>query len=318
MKKVVRIILTVVLVAYLAVSVFMTGQLASDRLLKGVKVEINDSAQRRFVTAREIMKEIESLGLTNGRRYIAEVNTDSIERFLAASDKIESVTVVRLTNDSILVRVDPMVPVARVFEPNGLSYYINREGKHMKADARYHIDVPVIAGSFPDSAFSPTRLLPLIDYISASPTLSEMITMIKVDSPTDVILVPQIRGHVINFGEPDAFESKFARLKRIYRDVLPVKGWEYYDTLSVKWGGQVVATRRHKEVQTADYTPDEEEEDIDISTMLVGENVAPGRTRPGQKAHGERDIPAAEAKKKADQKQKVKETKTDSLSKKKS
>ncbi len=32
----------------------------------------------------------------------------------------------------------------------------------------------------------------------------------------------------------------------MYRKVLPVKGWLYYDTISVKYSGQVVATRAKK------------------------------------------------------------------------
>ena len=40
---------------------------------------------------------------------------------------------------------------------------------------------------------------------------------------------------------------------RFYREVLPVKGWNYYDTISVKWRGRVVATRREK--KAVEYEP---------------------------------------------------------------
>lgn len=32
----------------------------------------------------------------------------------------------------------------------------------------------------------------------------------------------------------------------MYRKVMPYKGWEAYDTISLKFEGQVVATRRDK------------------------------------------------------------------------
>ena len=59
----------------------------------------------------------------------------------------------------------------------------------------------------------------------------------------------------------------------MYHKVLPVRGWDYYDTLSVKWGGQVVATRRLKSLGEPIIRFDREGEadpDEDISTMVTG------------------------------------------------
>lgn len=292
MHKALRIILSITLMAWLAVSLWLTSTWASQRRCAGIGIEVNDSASRRFVTAREIARDLNELGYVGRGRLMSSINTDSIERFLAASDKVERVSVIRLTNDSIIIKVDPMIPVARVFDTmNDESYYINREGKHIKADARYHINVPVITGIFPDSTFTPVDLVPLVDFITSDTVWNHFITMIKVDSPDDIILIPSIKGHVINIGEPRQLANKFDRLTTAYRKVLPVKGWNYYDTLSVKWSGQLVATRRVKPVSQPTHQGDDENEDIDMSTMLVGDNIAPGQTRPGVKAHGERDIP---------------------------
>ena len=54
---------------------------------------------------------------------------------------------------------------------------------------------------------------------------------------------------------------------------MPAKGWETYDTISVKWDHQVVATRRHKAVKiemTYDSAYDEPE--TDIQTMSIDED----------------------------------------------
>ena len=68
----------------------------------------------------------------------------------------------------------------------------------------------------------------------------------KQDSRGDIIIVPTIRGHVVNFGDTSMVADKFDRLRRFYRGVMPTVGWETYDTLAVKWRGRVVATRRNK------------------------------------------------------------------------
>ncbi len=53
-----------------------------------------------------------------------------------------------------------------------------------------------------------------------------------------------MRGHVINFGDVDNIADKFSRLKNVLQGGPAGKGMEFYDTISVKWDGQIVATRR--------------------------------------------------------------------------
>ncbi len=63
---------------------------------------------------------------------------------------------------------------------------------------------------------------------------------------------------------------------------MPVKGWDFYDTLSVKWGGQLVATRRvkrlHHAISAVDL--DAEKELPDIGTMLVGDSAGVATEHP--------------------------------------
>gem|GEM_PF-4231964 len=46
----------------------------------------------------------------------------------------------------------------------------------------------------------------------------------------------------------------------------PVKGWNTYDTIAVKWRGQVVASRRVKEIKPVELPTEEEMSgDLDIN-----------------------------------------------------
>lgn len=280
MKSYLRAILTLVLIAYLAVALVMTRKVSAAQRCGGITIEVNDSASRRFVTAAEIARDLGPLYTEAPRMRLADIDTERIERELLENDRIESATVVRLSDGSIRITVDPMIPVARVFDGNR-SYYINKDGKHMSAGARYHTNVPVVSGRFSafDSTFTAASVLPLVDYIASDSLWNNFVTMIKVDSPTDIILVPMIRGHVVNLGSIDNLPDKFGRLTTFYKKVFPTKGWQYYDSVSVKWAGQVVATRRVKAVEDLRLASEEEGEEVDVNTMLVADNVAPGQTK---------------------------------------
>ena len=164
-----------------------------------------------------------------------------------------------------------MVPVARVFESRGhRSYYINAEGKRIGAEARFHIDVPVVCGTFSE-AHTPARLLPLLSHIAADPQLDALVSTIVSEPDGDIIIVPAMRGHVVNFGDTADVADKFARLRRFYRSVPAERGWDSYDTISVKWRGQVVATRRAGMLAPVQLAV-REEEFIDADNETVNGN----------------------------------------------
>ena len=133
---------------------------------------------------------------------------------------------------------------------------------------------PIITAMCPwfNKKYPATRLLPLVNYVESDSLLRSLVTMYCVRDTNNIIIVPEISGHVINIGNADGFENKFAKLKLFYREVLPKKGWNTYDTISVKWNHQVVATRRVKAVvQTIEYDPEDDEQAPDPQTMNVQE-----------------------------------------------
>ena len=162
-----------------------------------------------------------------------------------------------------------VTPQGVISEDGDQSYYVNRFGKHMSATASYHADVPVVQGHF-TLQYPATRLLPMIEYVEADSLLSSLVTMYTMRDSNNIFITPAIHGHVVNMGDCDNFEAKFRKLKLFYRKVMPAKGWENYDTISVKWNYQVVATRRQKAVKiemTYDSAYDEPEPDLQTITV---------------------------------------------------
>ena len=282
-SAVIRCLLTVILAVYLVFALFISGQMSATAPLRAIKTRVlSPEGSAGFLTRAEIDRMLGEWGVN--RKTAAAVDLQGIEDRLNAIDNIEHAVVERLADNTILVTVTPMVPVARVFGSDNRSYYINAAGKRLTAGSRFHLDVPVISGDF-DSAHPATDILPLVRYIEGNPDWRALVSQYKVDPRTrDVILVPMIRGHVINLGDTSALASKLDRVMTMYREVLPLKGWDYYDTLSVKWGGQCVASRRDKVIPETMILFDQEgeAETDDIDAMLTtSDTVAAPVTPPG-------------------------------------
>lgn len=297
MPKYLKIIFSVMLAAYLVVAFSMTARENDDDICKEMSITVEDAdgdtGVSRFVTPAELARELDDLPSNAKGIALANINTQDIRRRLLDLDKIEDAEVVRYSDGSIRIHVTPIVPVLRVFDGPS-SYYVNRAGKRVKASARYHKNVPMIQGHFDpsDTVFTPMSLMPLVNFIASDSVWNSYISMIKVKSPTDILLIPNIREHVINIGSTDRLREKLDNLQLFYSKVLVKQGWEKYDTISLKWNGQIVATKRHRRAPDVPVISREDDETVAIDAMLAGDNVAPGQTVPGQAAHSEKPIPA--------------------------
>lgn len=274
--NIIRCILSILLMGYIVFAVIVSQQWASAATApvnNPVKIIVNDIDSTRFVTRHEISELVKDYFTPQAGQLIvpSQIKTLEVEHLLNGIDNVEYARCTRRANDRLWVEVTPMRPVARIFDGKE-SYYINRDGKRLTASLRYRTDVPVVQGN-PEDIGSVLNLIPLIDYVNSSQVRSELVTAYNIEPDGDVILVPPFRGHVINFGSPTAdIVNKFDRLVTIYRDVLPVKGWDFYDTLSVKFRNQVVATRRKPRQRDPLLVldPDGDATDApDVSSMIV-------------------------------------------------
>ncbi len=243
---------------------------ASRHVCRSIEVSVDapppmDSIARQGVL--DVMKQYPSrvIGVP-----IDQIDTRRIEQYLDRLNTFETVNCMVSGAGTIHIQVSPMVPVMRVFVGDR-SYYINKDGKTIASNAEFYSDVPVVSGSF-SLKFKPKDVLPLVRFVESDTIMHDLTSMIVANSPRNLMVVPRITGHVVNFGDTTRLLEKRNALLLFYRKVMPYKGWELYDTISVKYRGQIVATRRDKTrpLQAADTVPDEDIEEA----MLQGAAIA--------------------------------------------
>lgn len=268
---VIKIALTALLAVYLVFALALTGIAERTDRYNDIHIEVIDSIGSGFVSKDDILLECGDLNDIIKSVPRSEIKLSEIENRLLSMPVVEHANVAALNDGSLRIDVEPMMPVARIFEPGGKSYYINSSGKSVVADARYHVDVPLVIGNLKRSGIDPLSLLPMLSYIAADPTLNALVSAVTINDLGDIIIIPVIRGQVVNMGNAKGFANKFDRLKTFYTDVMPVKGWNTYDTISVKWNGQVVATRRDKNLGKLALNTEDTEFDLidDVATMTT-------------------------------------------------
>ncbi|MDE5876783.1 MAG: hypothetical protein K2H47_04720 [Muribaculaceae bacterium] len=271
------LILTLLLIYAGWVAVWAGGE-AERHTCAGIEVRVesnllSDSTTQAGVLAHLGAYEGKIKGIPTHR-----INTQAIEDYLSHLSNFETVECVITSDHFLRIDIVPMRPEVRIFDSKG-SYYINRTGKRIDSNANFFVDVPVVKGEFTEN-FPATTVLPLTRFIASDPFMSQLVAMIEAKDADNLLLVPRIHGHLINFGDTTRLAEKRDALKAMYRKVLPYKGWETYDTISVRFRGQVVATRRDKKplIHSATYV---EEYDPEEATLPTDDDNTPSTTTTG-------------------------------------
>lgn len=239
---------SILLTVYICVAVAITRAAAKSDTFDALKIVVADSAATGFVNADDVDVMLNDLSTRITKTSHSDINTMHMENTLRAHDNIEDAKVVVLANGTLLVNVVPMQPVARIFAAD-TSYYVNAAGKKIRANARCHVDVPVVTGTIHDSR-DVSRLLPMFKYLKSKPEYNAYVTQVELAENGDIHIIPAVAGHIVNLGDTSAIADKMERLHAFYNQVMPQRGWEYYDVLSVKWRGRVVASRAAKRKKT--------------------------------------------------------------------
>ena len=270
-STVVRGLLSGVILVYIVFALILTNNIHAGEKVRDVKVRIAFPANNKsFVTADNILSDLREVPKTTDR--LKDIDLSALEHELKGMVNIESAEVTRNVDGEIIIDIVPMIPVARVFDRDGYSYYINREGKKLQANNKYHVDVPVIMGNVDDGTLSAIDLLPVLQYVSDDSLWNHLTSSFKVEANHDLILIPTIKGHVVNLGngKDQNIGDKFERLRAMYTEVMPHKGWHFYDTISVKYRGQIVATRAKKRAVRQDLTFEfEDDEEVAADNMDI-------------------------------------------------
>ncbi len=245
-RRILKISALAVLLGYVAVAAVWARHEAAHDTCRAIDITVEGTSGLDTIVRHGIERELKKYPRKLVGAQLAQLNTVELQQYLERHNNFESVDCMISAGGHLKIHIVPLVPIMRVFSGNK-SYYINRAGKFIESHADYYTDVPIVRGNFSKS-FPPSAVIPLVRMISENPELRDLTGMIEARDSRNLLLIPRIQGQVINMGDTSRLDEKNRLLTLFYRKVLPYKGWNEYDTISVKYKGQVVATRRIKPV----------------------------------------------------------------------
>ena len=131
--------------------------------------------------------------------------------------------------------------------PLAANGYITTEGKIIPVSPSYTSRVLILSGDMAEKLLNEggvmnqmPELMDLIRFISEDEFWNAQITEVEIRERDDIRLYQQVGEQVIELGDASDLKDKFDRIQIFYSEILPRKGWDAYDRVSVKFKEQIV------------------------------------------------------------------------------
>jgi len=226
-----------------------TEVLQEQKRVQAVVVRFNQVDGRQFLTRRDVTGYLTNDGADPviGKDY-SEIDFGQLEARLRQHGLVQTCQISRDLTGNLLVQIEQPKPVARLMttiDGQAGGQYVSEEGRFFPVSMNYTARVPILTGPYfrQNRSLANQRNRPLLDLIRRiqdDTFWRAQITELSVDEAGEVTMWPQMGNHRIEFGSPTDLEAKFKKLKLIYTDVLPAKGWDRYSRISVQYRNQIV------------------------------------------------------------------------------
>jgi cell division protein FtsQ len=277
--------------------VLLVGAVRSkeDKICSGLDIEIGLTDQKGFVDESEVAAVIsnEIRRKVNGTP-IKNFNLKQTETVLEENVWIKKAQMFFDNNEVLHVQVEQRIPVARIMDKSGASYYLDSTGFKLPLSNTDRADVPVFTSVPVKRSLKQNKtIIAIANYIDHDTFWLAQAAQINMLPMDKFELYPAFGDHIVDLGDGTEPADKFGRLKLFYKQVSAKKGFDIYPKLSVAFKGQVVAVKgttpsprvdAGKAMQVFDQiiksnrrtANDEKVQEADKEKMI--RNVTPGET----------------------------------------
>jgi len=251
-------ILIIVSALYLVVMpALLTGR-TMGTICSDVRIVIADTADYYLVTDREILDLVNSGALFPVGKRFREISLGTIEARISTLRELKTAEVYTTVDGILHVYADQRNPIMRVFAGGG-DYFVDDEGVVIRRKRLYTPRLHIVEGditisramlngvSVLDTSVKKSVLKDvyrLVTYLRNDQFWSAQIDQLHVGGDGRIVLIPRLGNHVIHFGTTENLQGKLRNLGTFYREVMPVTGWNMYESVNLEFRDQIVCRRR--------------------------------------------------------------------------
>jgi cell division protein FtsQ len=224
----------------------------NNKRIKGVVVEIKGAEKHMFIDEQDVLNIINETAPVIGRP-LRGVKLRKLESLVEKNPWVNNAEMFFDNQFLLQINIVEKEPIARIFETNGQSYYLDTAMNKLPLSSKLSARVPVFTG-FLSSKKNDTALvqslIQLATLINADSFLTAQIAQIDIVSNRQFEMIPVIGDHLIEFGDAADAADKLNRLKAFYKAAWLQHGLNTYKVISLKYKGQVLGIKETLKIVT--------------------------------------------------------------------
>lgn len=222
----------------------------NNQLIKGIVIDIKGAEKHMFIDEQDVLQMVNDPAPVIGRP-MRGIPLRKLETRVKTNPWVNNAEMYFDNQRVLQVSIVEREPVARIFETNGQSYYVDTAMQKMPLSTKLTARIPVFTG-FPSGKMKDTGLLKsvilLSSLINADSFLTAQIAQIDIVLNQQFELLPVIGDHVVVFGDSSNAADKLNRLKAFYQSAWLQHGMNTYKMISLQFKGQVVGIKENLKI----------------------------------------------------------------------
>ena len=239
MKPYIRKTLYVVSLFLLVALLVVLKKNHEKQICENIVIEIDAPIEKQLVTERLVKDKLTEwytgglYGTTNSNLSLKE-----IEQRIEEIPSVKNAEVSFDLRGELRLQIKQRMPVVRVMNSNGESYYIAKDFTKIPSKGAEVARVPIANGRL--SATMIKKVYTLSTYVQENEFMEALTEQIFVNKNSDLVIIPKLKNQQIIIGDAKDIEEKFEKLKDFYTYGLNHIGWDKYRTINLKYKDQIV------------------------------------------------------------------------------
>lgn len=262
MNKNIKILIWVLTGIILVAIIVFVSTKRKNEVCSKISIQILDTAGIKIIDEKLIQAVIEQEGNKVINKPVQEVNISEIKKRINEFLFVKHAEVFLKINGELVVQVEPRIPVVRICNRLNQHFQLDNEGFIMPISKKNQPRILAANGNIShkpkfDTIFNIYEKIydhridiltlreihELALYIYSSPFWTAQVEQIFIDDGDEIELSMLIGNQIVFFGSSDNYREKFRNLEAFYKKAMPVKGWNAYKEINVKYKNQIVCTK---------------------------------------------------------------------------
>ena len=228
--------------AYMLFALVIIPNIPDTNRCKGVLVSV-DNDENGNLGKENITELLDKEGLNPYGYIIDSIRCTVIENCINEISLVRDCQVYKTADRYVAIEIDCKIPILKVNDINGNEYYIDSDG-NIITGVHKALHLPVATGHISEE-MQRTELKEMACAIYGSRFWQAQTEQIHFEKNGNIILVPRVGGHIIEFGKAENITGKLDKLYTFYTKGLNTIGWDKYEKLNIEFNDKVICTKKN-------------------------------------------------------------------------